>query len=104
MQRQHNGFSSVLACWRFRAIAMVLPVCRAQGDDLAARTTLLAGAHPAGAALAAVKMGVHHGGCHALGGAHAVAHSILLPHAMRFTLAKVATELRPAAAALGVND
>jgi maleylacetate reductase len=103
-----NPLSSAAAEAAIRAIATVLPACRARGNDLAARTTLLAGAHLAGAALATVKMGVHHGACHALGGAlgvpHAVAHSIMLPHAMRFNLATVAAELRPAAAALGVND
>jgi maleylacetate reductase len=89
-----------------RLIASALPRCHAAGDDLEARTELLAGAHLAGTALATVSMGLHHGLCHVLGGTagvpHGIANAIVLPHAMRFNLEATAPELALAAPALGV--
>jgi len=88
-----------------RHIARSLPRCCAVGDDLAARTDLLLGAHLAGAALAGVAMGLHHGLCHVLGGAagvpHGVANGLVLPHALRFNLDAVTPELALVAGALG---
>jgi alcohol dehydrogenase len=86
-------------------IGHALPKCLAQGDNLAARAEMLLGAHLAGAALATVSMGLHHGLCHVLGGAagvpHGVANAIILPHAMRFNLEAVTPELALIGRALG---
>ncbi len=90
-----------------RHIGTALPRCYANGADLAARTELLLGAHLAGAALAGVAMGLHHGLCHVLGGAagvpHGVANGLVLPHALRFNFDAVTPELAQVAAALGVT-
>jgi alcohol dehydrogenase class IV len=71
-----------------RHLARALLQCYHFGDDLEARTGMLLGSHLAGVALAGVKMGLHHGLCHVLGGSagvpHGVANGIVLPHAMRF--------------------
>ncbi|HEV2236231.1 MAG TPA: iron-containing alcohol dehydrogenase, partial [Ktedonobacterales bacterium] len=89
-----------------RAIAHALPACHAAGGDRAARTMMLEGAYLAGTALANVKMGLHHGICHVLGGATGAAHgdlnAVMLPQVMRFNLAAAAPQLALAAAALGV--
>jgi alcohol dehydrogenase class IV len=77
------------------------------GQNLEARTEMLAGAHLAGLSLASVSMGLHHGLCHVLGGtanvAHGIANSIILPHAIRFNAEVTATQLLPAVAAMGIS-
>ena len=87
-------------------ITRALPLCYADGADLAARTEMLIGAHLAGAALATVTMAIHHGLCHVLGGTvrvpHGIANAIVLPHAMRFNLDAAASELARAAEAMGL--
>jgi alcohol dehydrogenase class IV len=71
------------------------------GTNLDARTEMLQGAHLAGLSLASVKMGLHHGLCHVLGGTanipHGIANSIILPHAIRFNADATAPQLLPAA-------
>jgi alcohol dehydrogenase class IV len=103
-----NPLSTAAALAGLRAIAGALPACHRAGDDLAARAELLQGAYLAGTALASVRMGLHHGLCHVLGGATGAAHgdlnAIVLPHAMRFNLEVAAPELALAAAALGIAD
>ncbi len=83
-----HPLSSAAALAGLRAIAGALPHCYAEPHDLQARSELLTGAHLAGASLASVSMGLHHGLCHVLGGTagvpHGIANSIILPHAMRF--------------------
>ena len=68
---------------------------------------MLTGAHLAGLSLASVKMGLHHGLCHVLGGTanvpHGIANSILLPHAIRFNADTTASQLLPAAEAMGIS-
>jgi maleylacetate reductase len=90
-----------------RRLVWALPRCTAHGDDLAARTELLAGAHLAGAALAGVAMGLHHGLCHVLGGAagvpHGTANAIVLPHVLRYNRDAVPAELAQVAETLGVT-
>ena len=77
------------------------------GQNLEARTEMLAGAHLAGLSLASVSMGLHHGLCHVLGGtanvAHGIANSIILPHAIRFNADMTATQLLPAVEAMGIS-
>jgi alcohol dehydrogenase class IV len=67
---------------------------------------MLLGSHLAGFSLASVSMGLHHGLCHVLGGTanvpHGIANSILLPHAIRFNADATASQLLPAAQAMGI--
>jgi maleylacetate reductase len=88
-------------------IYRALPPATADGDDLAARTQMMLGAHLAAVSLATVKMGLHHGLCHALGGTagvgHGEANSIMLPHAVRFNLPAARPELAEVAQVIGVD-
>jgi alcohol dehydrogenase class IV len=92
-----NPLSTAAALAGAGYIARALPVCVAEGNNLSARAEMLLGAHLAGASLATVSMGLHHGLCHVLGGTvgvpHGVANAIILPHAMRFNLDTVTPEL-----------
>jgi maleylacetate reductase len=103
-----HPLSSAAAVSGVRHIVRALPRCYAAGDDLDARTEMLMGAHLAGASLAGVSMGLHHGLCHVLGGTagvpHGIANSIILPHAMRFNADVTAPLLAPAAEAMGIAD
>jgi maleylacetate reductase len=105
---QRHPLSTAAALAGARHLGRALPRCWAEGRDLAARTEMLLGAHLAGAALASVSMGLHHGLCHVLGGAagvpHGVANSIMLPHALRFNLEATAPALAQAAVAIGAAD
>ncbi|HEU0000985.1 MAG TPA: iron-containing alcohol dehydrogenase [Ktedonobacteraceae bacterium] len=102
-----NPLSTAAASAGVRIIFNALPRCFARGDDLEARTEMLMGAYLAGTALSTVAMGLHHGLCHALGGSagvpHGIANSIILPHAMRFNLDATASQLAPAAEAMGIS-
>ena len=101
-----HPLSTVAALEGARHIARALPRCYTAGDDLDARTEMMLGAHLAGAALASVVMGLHHGLCHVLGGTagvpHGVANSLILPHAMRFNADAVALQLAQVAEAMGL--
>jgi maleylacetate reductase len=102
-----NPLSSAAALAALPALARSLPRCLEDGADIEAREELLSGAWLAGVALANVTMGLCHGICHVLGGATGAAHgdlnAIMLPHAMRFNRDATASELAPAAVALGVS-
>ena len=101
-----HPFSTAAAVSGVRYIVNALPRCYADGNDLDSRTEMLMGAHLAGASLASVAMGLHHGLCHVLGGMagvpHGVANSIILPHAMRFNADATAPQLAPAVEAMGI--
>ncbi|HVB74212.1 MAG TPA: iron-containing alcohol dehydrogenase family protein [Ktedonobacteraceae bacterium] len=101
-----NPLSTAAALSSIQAIWHALPQCVADGTDIAARSEMLVGAYLAGQALASVSMGLHHGICHVLGGsagvAHGIANGIMLPHALRFNLDATATEIAPAASAMGI--
>jgi len=103
---KRNPLSTAAATSGVRHIANSLLTCYLDGKDLEARTEMLLGAHLAGQSLASVSMGLHHGLCHVLGGTanipHGIANSIILPHAIRFNADATATQLIPAAAAMGV--
>ncbi len=76
------------------------------GNNLEARSEMLLGAHLAGASIANVTLGLHHGLCHVLGGSanvpHGIANSIILPHVLRFNADATAELLLPAVEALGL--
>jgi alcohol dehydrogenase class IV len=101
-----HPLSTAAAISGVRHITRALPRCYAAGDDLEARTDMLLGAHLAGSALSSVLMGLHHGLCHVLGGTagvpHGVANSIVLPQVMRFNADTTASQLAPAAEAMGI--
>lgn len=96
-----NPLSTAVSLQGIQAIHHALPLCVADGQNMAARSEMLRGAHLAGASLATADMGLHHGLCHTLGGTaglpHGVANSIMLPHAIRFNADTVAAQLAPAA-------
>jgi maleylacetate reductase len=101
-----HPLSSAAAAAGVRYIASSLLACFQHGDDLDARSEMLLGAHLAGASLAGVAMGLHHGLCHVLGGTlgipHGIANSIILPYAIRFNNEATARLLLPAAEAMGL--
>jgi maleylacetate reductase len=102
-----NPLSTAAATSGTRHITSALPRCYATADDVEARAEMLIGAYLAGTALASVTMALHHGLCHVLGGTagvpHGIANSIILPHAMRFNLDATASQLAPAAQAMGIS-
>jgi len=101
-----NPLSTAAAVSGVRHIFHALPICFAQGGNLDARSEMLLGAHLAGLSLAGVKMALHHGLCHVLGGTakipHGIANSIMLPHVLRFNAQATAPLLFPAVEAMGV--
>ncbi len=88
-------------------LTQALPQAVADGQDLAARAEMLAGSHLAAVSLATVKMGLHHGLCHVLGGSaglpHGLANCIMLPHAVTFNLETSRAELAPVAATMALE-
>ncbi len=102
-----NPLSTAAATSGTHYIISALPRCYAVADDVEARTEMLTGAYLAGTALSSVTMALHHGLCHVLGGTagvpHGIANSIILPHAMRFNLDATASQLAPAAEAMGIS-
>jgi len=101
-----NPLSTAAALLGIRHIARSLLRCVQQGDDLDARTEMMAGAHLAGQCIAVVALGLHHGTCHVLGGTagvpHGVANAIILPHAVRYNADLVG--IAQAAEAAGVHE
>lgn len=99
-----NPLSSVAGLESARLIYHALARCVEDGKDVEARTEMLEGAYLAGAALANVAMGLHHGMCHVLGGTanvpHGIANAIVLAHAMRFNAEPCAHELARIAEAM----
>lgn len=104
---KRNPISTAAAIRAVRHIMSAMLRCYRDGTDLEARTEMLLGAHLAGLSLASVTMGLHHGLCHVLGGTagvpHGIANSIILPHALRFNADATATQLLPAAEAMGIS-
>lgn len=101
-----NPVSSSAAVTGIRHIVHALPRCYADGGDLDARSEMLLGAHLAGLSLASVKMALHHGLCHVLGGAaqvpHGIANAIMLPHALRFNAPAAGELLLPSVEVMGI--
>ena len=102
-----NPLSTSEALSGIHSIYTALPLCYLDGNNLEARTEMLAGAFLAGSALSHVTMALHHGLCHILGGTagvqHGFANSIILPHAMRFNIDATAPQLARAAEVMGVE-
>jgi maleylacetate reductase len=105
--KTRNPLSTAAAVDGVRHIHNALFDCFKDGHDLEARAEMLLGSHLAGFSLASVSMGLHHGLCHVLGGTanvpHGIANAIILPHAIRFNADATATQLIPAAEAMGIR-
>ncbi len=105
--RTRNPISTAAATNGVHHIFNSLLRCYTHPGDVDARTEMLQGAHLAGLSLASVSMGLHHGLCHVLGGTanipHGIANSIILPHAIRFNADVTASQLLPAAEAMGIS-
>jgi len=101
-----HPLSTAAAARGISHIANALLRCCTHGRDLEARTEMLVGSHLAGVSLASIKMGLHHGLCHVLGGTagvpHGIANAIILPHAIRFNADATAGLLIPAAEAMNI--
>ncbi len=104
---RRNPVSTAAAVSGVGHIYNALYCCYEDGTNLEARSEMLVGAQLAGLSLASVKMGLHHGLCHVLGGTanvpHGIANSIILPHAIRFNADATAPQLLPAAEAVGIS-
>jgi maleylacetate reductase len=104
--KTRNPISTAAAVHSVRHIFDALLICHQDGKNLEARTQMFLGSHLAGFSLASVSMGLHHGLCHVLGGTanvpHGIANSMILPHTIRFNADVTATQLIPAAEAMGV--
>lgn len=104
---KRNPISTAAATSGVRHIFNALLRCYTHPNDVEARTEMLQGAHLAGLSLASVSMGLHHGLCHVLGGTanipHGIANSVILPHAIRFNADVTASQLLPAAEAMGIS-
>jgi len=102
-----HPLSTAAATSGIRHISSTLLNCCRDGNNLEARAEMLLGSHLAGLSLASVSMGLHHGLCHVLGGTanvpHGIANSIILPHAIRFNAEATASQLLPAAEAMGIS-
>lgn len=102
-----NPLSTSAALRGIVHINQALLCCYRDGEDLAARTDMQLGAHLAGASLATVRMGIHHGASQVLGGSagvpHGTANCIVLPHAIRFNADMVAPQLALSAGAMGIK-
>jgi maleylacetate reductase len=105
--KTRNPLSTAAATKGVQHIHNSLFRCFQDGKNIEARTEMLLGAHLAGFSLASVSMGLHHGLCHLLGGTanvpHGIANAIILPHAIGFNADATATQLIPAAEALGIS-
>lgn len=92
-----------LAC--IERVAAALPAVVDDPGDLAARTTMLAGAVLGGRCLQNAGMGVHHGLSQLLGGRtglpHGLVNALVLPHAMAFNAPAVGAAAARIGAALG---
>lgn len=101
-----HPLSAAAALEGMRRIVRALPQCYDRPDFLEARSEMMLGAHLAGFSLASVKMALHHGLCHVLGGSygvpHGIANSIVLPHAVRFNAGTAEPQLVQAADAAGI--
>jgi alcohol dehydrogenase class IV len=91
-----------------RALALAMPVLKADGSDLAARGEALYGAWLCGSVLGSVQMGLHHKLCHVLGGSfnlpHAEVHAVMLPHALAYNAAAAPRAMRALGRALGAAE
>ena len=104
--KTRNPLSTAAAVRGVELIHSSLFECYRNASGLQARAKMFTGAHLAGFSLASVSMGLHHGICHVLGGTagipHGIANGIMLPHAIRFNAQATASQLLPAAKAMGI--
>jgi alcohol dehydrogenase class IV len=106
--RDTNPMMTLLAAEGIRSLARALPMVVKEPSNLEARSDALYGAWLAGAVLGSVGMAVHHNISHVLGGTfgliHANAHTVVLPHAVRFNRDAAPEAMRIIADALDARD
>lgn len=102
-----NPISEGLALQGIRLLHEALPAMVRAPQDPGARSRALVGAHLSGMVIANARVGIHHGVCHCLGAlgglSHGVANSVFLPFAMRYNLEVASSQLKLAAAAMGLD-
>ena len=102
-----NPIVSMMAEEGIRALASALPRVMENPKDIDARSDALYGAWLAGCTISTTSIALHHKLCHVLGGSfnlpHAETHSIVLPHAVRYT-ESAAEAMRRIERALGKRD
>lgn len=100
--------STALALHGTALFFRALPAVADAPQDMAARGDLLAAAHLSGQVLLNARTCLHHAVCHALGAStgigHGDANAVLLPAAIAFNAGAAQTELKAAAAAIGVSQ
>lgn len=93
------------ACEALRRLATALPTYRDDPNDLDAAASLQHGAYLAGFAMARSAMGLAHGICRTLSTRsrvpYALAHAIVLPHALRYNAPTVPARIATCGRALG---
>jgi maleylacetate reductase len=93
------------ACEALSRLATALPKFRDDPHDVAAATSLVQGGYLAAFAMARSAMGLAHGICRTIAGRtgvpYAIAHAIILPHAMRYNRAGAVDRLALAGRAIG---
>jgi alcohol dehydrogenase len=102
-----NPISEGLAMQGIRLLHEALPAMVHAPQDPAARARAMVGAHLSGMVIANARVGIHHGICHCLGAlgglSHGAANSVFLPFAMRYNLEVASSQLKLAAAAMGLD-
>ena len=107
VSQQRNPISDAAALHAIKLITAYLPVCVANGSDLAARGQMQVAALLAGWAFSNAMVGLVHAMAHSLGAvcgiAHGLANGLLLPHVMKYNLEEVPELLADIAGAMGAD-
>jgi alcohol dehydrogenase class IV len=105
LYRRQDPLVEAAACEALRQLNSALPRFRDDPNDLAAATTLLHGAYLAAFAMSRSPMGLAHGICRTISARtpvrYAVAHAIVLPHALRYNAPTVGARIALAGRAIG---
>lgn len=100
--------TTALALRGIRLFLESLPQVAGRPDSVDARGTLLIAAHLSGLVLLNARTCLHHAVCHAIGAmagvAHGGAHSVMLPHAIRFNASSAPAAMKLAADAMRCGD
>lgn len=105
--RDANPVTSLMAEEGIRALAVALPMIKADPRNTDARAAALYGAWLCGICLGTVGMALHHKLCHTLGGSfdlpHAETHTVILPYAMAFNATAAPEAMQRIARALNAE-
>lgn len=105
--KTRNPMTDALAAKAAELLARALPGLAGE-MPAQARAGILFGAHLSGLAISNARTGIGHAVCHGLGSAgglsHGDAHSVMLPHVLRFNMAQAQEPIRMFAAAIAQKD